>query len=127
MNNTIIIDVLFLFEESKDILNLRCLSKDLNEIIICNLDKQYFRNIEFKIKQDLSEKDFITFVTKFKPVNLNLNRNDNITDKAFKNLKGIHTLDMSNCDQDTITDKAFEHLKGIHTLNVRWCNQKKNH
>ena len=47
-----------------------------------------------------------------------------ITDKAFENLHGIHTLNMSNCCQETITDKAFENLKGIHTLNISMCDQK---
>ena len=28
--------------------------------------------------------------------------------------KGIHTLDMSECNQNTITDIAFGNLKGIH-------------
>ena len=46
-----------------------------------------------------------------------------ISDKAFKNLRGIHTLDMEGCVQTTITDKAFENLRGIHTLNMSYCNQ----
>ena len=29
---------------------------------------------------------------------------------------------MTGCDQATITDAAFAHLKGIHTLNIRDCN-----
>ncbi len=37
-----------------------------------------------------------------------------INDKAFENLRGIHTLKMWGCPQ--ITDKAFENLRGIHTL-----------
>jgi len=46
-----------------------------------------------------------------------------ITDAAFVHLKGIHTLNMSCCKQDTITDAAFVHLKGIHTLDMSHCNQ----
>ena len=34
-----------------------------------------------------------------------------ITDKAFENLQGIHTLNMESCDQKTITDKGLESLK----------------
>jgi len=44
-----------------------------------------------------------------------------ITDAAFANLRGIHTLDMGYCIQYTITDAAFKHLLGIHTLNVSGC------
>jgi hypothetical protein len=47
----------------------------------------------------------------------------NITDAAFANLAGIHTLDMSFCNQGTITDAAFAHLAGIHTLKMGVCNQ----
>jgi len=48
-----------------------------------------------------------------------------ITDKAFRNMKGIHTLGMSMCNQKEITDKAFESLKGtIHTLNMNYCDQE---
>jgi hypothetical protein len=46
-----------------------------------------------------------------------------VTDAAFVHLKGIHTLDMSHCNQETITDAAFKHLKGIHTLNMSHCTQ----
>ena len=46
-----------------------------------------------------------------------------ITDKAFINLRGIHTLNIFECNQKTITDKAFIHLKGIHTLNMNYCSQ----
>ena len=44
-----------------------------------------------------------------------------ITDKAFENLRGINTLDMSGCT--TITDKAFENLRGIRTLHMCECDQ----
>ena len=46
-----------------------------------------------------------------------------ITDSAFIHLRGIHTLYMIGCNQVTITDSAFIHLRGIHTLNMRGCNQ----
>ena len=46
-----------------------------------------------------------------------------ITDAAFVHLKGIHTLDMSRCNQVSITDAAFVHLKGIQTLDMSWCRQ----
>ena len=39
-----------------------------------------------------------------------------ITDAAFENLRGIHTLDMSYCYQRTITDAAIAQLHGIHTI-----------
>ena len=38
----------------------------------------------------------------------------NVVDDHFQFLEGIHTLDISGCEQ--ITDNAFLHLTGIHTL-----------
>jgi hypothetical protein len=47
-----------------------------------------------------------------------------ITDAAFTNQRGIHTLNMESCDQSTITDAAFTNLRGIHTLNMEGCDQE---
>ena len=44
-------------------------------------------------------------------------------DAAFVHLRGIHTLNMSYCNQATITDIACVHLRGILTLNMSHCNQ----
>jgi len=115
-----LIDVLYLFDDGKDIMNLRCINKVVNNFI---LDKTW-DHLRYKIKRHLSEEDFITFVTKFKPKILHLNRNIRLTDKAFKHLEGIHTLNMSECYRNTITDKAFKHLKGIHTLGMCLCDQE---
>ena len=41
-----------------------------------------------------------------------------ITDQAFRHLKGIYRLDMSNYNIEMITHKAFTYLKGIHSLNI---------
>ena len=46
-----------------------------------------------------------------------------VTDAAFVHLRGIHTLDISWCNQRTITDAAFVFLRGIHKLNIQGCNQ----
>ena len=45
-----------------------------------------------------------------------------ITDAAFVQLRGIHTLDMSCCYQKSITDAAFAHLRGIHKLTTIKCS-----
>ena len=47
-----------------------------------------------------------------------------ITDVAFSHLAGIHTLNMTWCDQSSITDVAFSHLAGIHTLNMSDCRRR---
>jgi len=52
---------------------------------------------------------------------LNMQSCYRITDAAFVDLKGIHTLNMQSCYE--ITDAAFVHLKGIHTLNMQSCHQ----
>ena len=46
-----------------------------------------------------------------------------LTDAAFASFKGIHTLNMRDCNQATITDAAFSYLKGITSLNMKVCNQ----
>ena len=46
-----------------------------------------------------------------------------VTDAAFAHLRGIHTLDMTNCNQPSITDAAFAHLAGIQRLSMRGCIQ----
>ena len=46
-----------------------------------------------------------------------------LTDADFVHFRGIHTLNMSWCNQATITDGAFAHLAGIHTLNMSCCHQ----
>ena len=54
---------------------------------------------------------------------LNITGCRNLTNTAFAYLAGIHTLNMSSCDQNTITNAAFAHLAGIHTLDMSNCNQ----
>ena len=39
-----------------------------------------------------------------------------IVDVDFVHFNGLHTLDMTGCNQAGITDAAFVHLGGIHTL-----------
>ena len=46
-----------------------------------------------------------------------------VTDAAFSHLRGIHTLDLSFCNQPAITDAAFAHLAGIQRLSIMGCNQ----
>ena len=59
---------------------------------------------------------------------LNISGRQDITDKDFEFIRPIPSikiagfrLNMNYCKQ--ITDAAFIHLKGIHTLNLRECNQ----
>ena len=46
-----------------------------------------------------------------------------VTDAAFLRLRGVHTLDMSGCNQVAITDAAFAHLVGIQRLSIWACRQ----
>jgi hypothetical protein len=48
-------------------------------------------------------------------------RQATLTDAAFAPLRGIRTLNISQCPQ--FTHAAFAHLKGIHTLLMWACNQ----
>ncbi len=56
-------------------------------------------------------------------IDLLFQRYNAIVDADFVHFEGLHTLDMSRCDQVGITDAAFVHLKGIHTLKMSWCRQ----
>jgi hypothetical protein len=49
-----------------------------------------------------------------------------ITDAAFRNLRGIHTLDMSGCNQPRITDAAFANLQGINSLNMSGATSERS-
>src|SRR5438874_1265859 len=44
-----------------------------------------------------------------------------ITDKGLKYLKGVHTINLYNCNK--ITDKGLKYLKGVHTINLACCNK----
>ena len=48
-------------------------------------------------------------------------RNTFITDKGLQYFKGVHTINLSDCDQ--ITDGGLEYLKGVHTINLNGCNK----
>ena len=53
----------------------------------------------------------------------NIEGRTDLTDAAFVHLAGIHTLDMSWCDQATITDAVLVHLEGAHRLEAFGCDQ----
>ena len=68
------------------------------------------------------------------PPDMSFCNQSTINEKAFENLRGIQTLNMSGCvsarntQRDLpfccyITDKAYENLRGIHTLDIMGCNQ----
>ena len=44
-----------------------------------------------------------------------------ITDVGLEHLKGVHTINLSHCHQ--ITNAGLEHLKGVHTINLYTCNK----
>ena len=44
-----------------------------------------------------------------------------ITHKGLKNLKRVHTIDLSDCEK--ITDKGLKNLKGVHTIDLSNCIQ----
>jgi len=38
----------------------------------------------------------------------------NVTDAGLEHLKGVHTIDLSGCDQ--VTNAGLKHLKGVHMV-----------
>jgi len=74
-------------------------------------------------RRDLTDADFV-YLKGIHTLNMSGCNQETITDAAFVHLKGIHTLNMSGCNQPTITDAAFIHLKGIHTLDITVCRNR---
>src|SRR3989338_4513039 len=132
------------FISTSDLLSLSSTCSDFRSIILFDVhtmknhtftvlkefnNLKFLEEIPFKIFNlrlqcnSISDEDF-TFIRGIHKLDMRDCNQETITDKAFENLKGIHTLNMSWCNQKTITDKAFENLKGIHTLDMSWCKQK---
>jgi hypothetical protein len=79
--------------------------------------KSSLNQLEFKMKQDIEFFAHYDFSYDFSYVSsLNLRGLRGFDDSEIQYLKGIHTLDLSDCAQ--ITDKGLVHLKGIHTLSL---------
>src|ERR1700739_4379003 len=102
----IILDILqFNCSNSKNFYEYSLLSKKIYTEI--RKYKNITYNIQFKVK---NQKYFIENINNINKdywiKNLNISYCKQITDKAFENLKGIHTLDIRGCTQ--ITDKAYE-------------------
>ena len=82
----------------------------------------YARAVNVSNRSDLVDADFV-HIRGIHTLDMSSCEQETITDAAFVNLHGIHTLDMSRCSQGTITDKAFVNLHGIHTLDMSRCSQ----
>ena len=50
---------------------------------------------------------------------INLSNCQRITDTGLSHLKGVHTIDLYGCKR--ITDIGLSHLKGVHTINLSNC------
>ena len=84
------------------------------------------RKVNVSRRDDIVDADFVHIRGDARRVRLHtvhMYRCKLVTDAAFVQLRGIHTLDMSGCNQATITDAAFVHLRGIHSLYMGGCNQ----
>lgn len=77
--------------------------------------------LDLSNREDLKDADMV-HVRGIKK--LNISGCIKLTDRAFVNLKGIHTLVMQSCNQKAITDRAFTNLTGIHTLDMTMCDQR---
>ena len=101
------------FFNTKEACTLRLVSKEFNDTI-----KEYHWNDTKTCITGRLKKWRVCFPN---AVAANISNNRNIHDGEFVHLRGIHTLDMWECDQ--ITDAAFVHLRGIHTLSIFYCRQ----
>src|SRR3989338_5270412 len=108
------------FISTSDLLSLSSTCSDFRSIIL--FDVHTMKNHTFTVLKEFNNLKFLEEIP-FKIFNLRLQCNS-ISDEDFTFIRGIHKLDMRDCNQETITDKAFENLKGIHTLDMSWCNQK---
>src|SRR5271163_4985907 len=72
-----------------------------------------------KIVENIAE--YATIIQKFgKQFNVNIT-DKTINDDKLKYFKGVHTIDLSECNQ--ITDHGCEFLKGGHTIDLSGCKQ----
>src|SRR3989338_68164 len=108
------------FLSTHDLISLSSTCRDYRIILLFDIHVMSIH--KFTLSKTYTSLEFIKELP-YKIYNLDLNTNKNIKDKDFQYIKGIHTLDMSGCNQDTITDNAFKYLKGIYTLNIKGCKQ----
>ena len=83
------------------------------------------RAVNVSDRRDLVDSDFVHIRgdARARLHTVNMMSCSGVTDAAFVHLRGIHTLNMSRCNQATIMDAAFVHLRGIQSLNMFCCNQ----
>src|SRR5581483_7121900 len=99
-------------------------TKDL--ILASRINKKWnksFKNNLWKYKIDLSK--YYKKITDHKLIHLkgihtiNLYNCNKITNLGLIHLKDVHTIDLRNCHQ--ITDVGLSHLKGVHNINLNSC------
>src|SRR3989338_8798949 len=105
------------FLSNKDFINLSLICKDYRKILFT---EYCLKNRLFILKKGIKNLRFIENLS-YKIYKLDLNSNKNLKDEDFEILRGINTLNMSNCNQETITDKAFEYLGGMNTFKIFKC------
>ena len=71
------------------------------------------------IKINRSCKELQLIATKYAKLFVLNEYNDTVNDYDLKLLKGVHTINLSDCTR--ITDKGLESLKGVHTINLSNC------
>jgi hypothetical protein len=69
-------------------------------------------------RKDLVDHDFVLF-RDIKQLRMNNCGECKVTDAAFVNLCGIHTLEMNGCPQ--FTNAALLHVNNVHTLSINEC------
>ena len=67
---------------------------------------QFNKSVQYLIKYNSYEFNFIE---------------SDINDNDLVYLKGIHTINLSNCDK--ITDSGLVHLKNVHTIDLECCKK----
>jgi hypothetical protein len=75
----------------------------------------------------LTEQHFKSFVS-FKNIGVELKRNSKkFNDKNAAYFRGIHTFNISGCDQETITGQALSYPQGICIIDMCICNKSFNY
>ena len=90
--------------------------------------KRLLKNVKQLISFDCLGNRFITnkafkYLVNLKTLNMTQCTQGTITDLAFVNLKKLTYLQMNDCNQQTITNKAFKYLANLKALEMSRCNQ----
>ena len=103
-------------------INLTCCSQITDKGLRYLADKSMFLSCELEGVHTVSLSNYDQGLKYLTGVHtINLSGCNQITDQGLQYLKGVHNINLKDCNQ--ITDQGLQYLKGVHTINLKGCNQ----